>query len=285
MAALARGSEGDRTLAASRLYHQGQGDRGVPLLAAQLRAEEPGARCLAARLLGLLRSPRAIEPLSRALNDPDWAVRRDAAEALGQIGETSAARYLARRLEDPHPRVRIAAARSLRELGATSQIPEALEDEGDAEVRLHLVEALGRDRSRAAERALRGALDDESELVRNLAASYLVERGDLRAVEVLAARLTSESATARREGAEALGRATGPAAAEARRLLEPLLRDPSIEVGLAAAVALNALGDPRGLEHLRALARSDAPPALRARALELLDRLAPEPDEDEPGPD
>lgn len=271
VASLTVGSEGTRTQAAVRLYHLDQGDRGVGPMARQLRSEDPDERCLAARLLGMLRSRRAIAPLSAALNDEEWAVRRDVAESLGQIGDASTAPRLTRLLADPHPRVRIAAIRSLRELGVATSLPRALTEEEETEVRLHLVEALGADLSVPATTALHGVLDDDSELVRLLAASFLVERGDVAAVEMLAARLSLESPTVRREAAEALGRATGPAASAAREALTPRLGDADPEVALSAAASLMALGDRRGAEYLRGLARSAAPPPLRARALELLE--------------
>jgi HEAT repeat protein len=273
VASVVAGDEGDRSRAAARLYHIGQVDAGVPPLVAQLRSEDPDARCLAARVLGILRSGRAVLPLVVALGDADWAVRRDAAEALGQIGDASAAQGLAGRLRDPHPRVRIAAARALREVRVSDALPGALGCEDDPEVRLHLVEALTDDRSRRATRALRRALDDPSELVRLLAATILVERGEPRAVEVIARRLGMSSVTARVEAVEALGRATEQAVPGAVRALGTVLGDPSPEVVLSAAASLARLGDSRGLETLGAVSRGDAPPDVRARALELLDQL------------
>ena len=273
LADLVRGNEGSRTLAASRLYHLGEAGRGVPLLAPRLRHEDPVERCLTARLLGMLRDRRATRPLVAVLDDEDGAVRRNAVEALGQIGDATASSALNRALEDSVPDVRIAAARALREIGVTGALPAALGRESSPEVRLHLVEALARDSSLRAGRALSEALEDESELVRLLAASYLIERGVETALEVIAPRLRHEHDTARREAAEALGHATGAVASQARELLLPLLGDPSHRVMLTAATSLAALDDPRGVAHLRSLVRSSAPPAIRAEALELLERL------------
>lgn len=273
LAALVRGSEGSRTHAASRLYHLGEAGRGVPLLAPRLRSEDPVERCLTARLLGMLRDRRATRALSTALGDDDAAVRRDAAEALGQIGDSTAAPALARALGDEVADVRISAARALREVRVTGSLPAALEREPEPEVRLHLVEALFRDSSSRAESALVGALADESELVRLLAASCLIERGNESALQVLEPRLRHDHVTVRREAAEALGRATGTIVARARELLVPLLTDPSQRVSLTAAASLVSLEDERGVEHLRAVVHGNAPAAIRAEAIAELERL------------
>lgn len=273
LAAVESGPEGARLHAAERLYQLGQADRAVPRITAQLRDDDPVQRCLAARVLGLLRSGRAVASLAAALGDDDWAVRRDVAEALGQIGQPAAVPSLTRRLGDDHPRVRIAAIRSLAELGARQALPAALRREADPEVRLHLVEAIGSSTAAECRRALRRALRDDAESVRLLAASFLVEQGDADAVEVLGARLSSgATATAKREAAEALGRAAGAAAGPARERLALALVDPSTEVTLAAAASLVALGDPRGEEVLRSLASDRNPPEIRARAQDLLER-------------
>ncbi len=273
IAGLVRGSEGARTTAASRLYHLGEADRGVPPLLARLRGEDPVERCLAARLLGMLRSRRAVASLTAALDDDDPAVRRNVIDALAQIGDASTSSALSRALDDPIADVRIAAARALREIGVTRDLAPALERETESEVRLHLVEALSADRTPPSERALRGALSDESELVRLLAASYLIERGNEDALQVLAPRLRHDSATVRRETAVTLGRARAPVVSDVRDLLFSLLDDPSHEVGLAAATSLATLDDQRGIEHLRAISRGDAPAAVRASALEALERV------------
>jgi len=273
---LSRGNEGARLQAASRLYHLGQSDRGVPRVVGSLRHENPDQRCLAARLLGMLRSVRGVAPLIGVLDDEEWAVRRDVAEALGQIGDRSAATALVARLADSHSRVRISAARALGELGVTTGLAAALAREQDPEVRLHLVEALGRNLDSAGTGALQPSLRDDVESVRLLAAGFLVEHGDVDAVGLLGSRLASgQAAVERREAAEALGRATGGAAERAREALGRALMDREATVGLAAARALVRLGDSRGRSHLSAVARGNGPPDLRARALALLDELGP----------
>jgi hypothetical protein len=277
VAALSQGSEGERIRAASRLYHLGHGDLGVVPLARELEAEDPAHRCLAARLLGVLRSRAATAALIRAASDPDPAVRRDAAEALGQLRAPEATPALVGLLADGHAGVRIGAARALGELGGADvggPLIRAIAREEDAEVRLHLVEALSDLHVARADRALGRALDDPSEPVRVLAASHLVERGDRRAGELLAARLGSPSARVRIETAESLARSNGRAAELARERLAASLDDREAEVGLAAAVALARLADPRGIPHLEAVARSAASPTLQSRARELLQRLS-----------
>lgn len=272
--AVTTGSEGGRLHAAERLYHLGQADRAAPRVAPGLHHEDPGERCLAARILGLLRSPQGVSPLVAALDDEDWAVRRDAAEALGQIGASTVASHLNRRLNDEHPRVRISVVRALAELGARTALFQALRGETEPEVRLHFVEAIGPATTTEARRALERALRDDTESVRLLAATFLVERGSVEAVSILGARLASETtATARREAAEALGRSAGTARAPAVRSLVQALVEPSTDVSLTAAASLVSLGDPRGREFLRSIIDGENPPELRARAIELLESV------------
>lgn len=266
------GSEGARVRAAERLFQIGQADRAVSRVASGLRHEDPGERCLAARILGLLRSSQGVSPLVTALDDEDWAVRRDVAEALGQIRSTSAATHLNRRLHDEHLRVRIAVVRALAELGARTALPQALRRETEPEVRLHLVEALVPATTNDARRALEGALRDDAESVRLLAASFLVERGNVDAVTMLGARLSSgATVNARQEAGEALGRSSGAARAQAIRFLVQALVDPSTEVSLRAAASLVSLGDRRGREFLMSIIDGENTPELRARAIELLE--------------
>ncbi len=269
--ALLEGSEGVRVGAATRLFHLGQAGRAVPRLIPRLRSADPNERCLAARLLGLLRSEVAIASLIELLSDDDWAVRRDAAEALGQIGSATAVGAVARRLEDSHLRVRIAAARALGDLDRCAALIAALLDEPDPEVRFHYIEVIGRCDDPAALPALEGALHDEAESLRRLAASYAIERGSTGAVDVLGEGLTQgPGVTSRREAAAALARATGAARAPARSRLAATLNDTNGEVGLAAAVALVELDDPRGRSHLLRVARESRDASLRARAIALL---------------
>jgi len=275
VSALTSGTEGARCRAANRLFLIDEADRGVPSLTRQLQHEDPNERALAARILGLLQSEMGTSALIRALSDDDWAVRRDAAEALGQIGARTAAPVLERLLEDSHPRVRIAAVRSLAEIERPARLPAALGAERVPEVRLHIIEALGLQRSPASRRALLRALNDDIESVRTLAAGYLVERGEPRGLAVLVTRMSSDSTTVRLETVEALHRATGAATAPAHRILVETLSDPEPSVGLAAAAALAAAGDSRGATHLRGVAIGHEQAAVRARALELLLELSP----------
>lgn len=273
VAAVLSGREGERMSAASRLYHRGEAGPAVAPLLRQLRSEDPNERCLAARLLGLLHDPAAEGALLAATRDDDWAVRRDAVEALGQIRGGRSAAHLEGLIDDPQPRVRIAVARALAELGRTERLAEALSTESEIEVRLHLVEALARGGSPAGLAALRQALEDDSEMVRVVAATVLVERGDPRGVEFMVGRASSPSVTVRRECFEALARATSAAVEPARQLLRAGLGDDDARTSLEAATSLARLGDPRGVVHLRAVARGEFPAALRALALTRLEQL------------
>lgn len=180
-----------------------------------------------ARLVAELPAEDARGRLGAWLDDPRPAVRFQAVQAVAALGAPAAAAALAGRLDDPAPEVRAAAAAALGELG-------------DAEARGPLGARLDREGDPAARLAVAVALAD---------------LGDGAGGHVLVEALGSPEAADAIAAAEALGAlrleaAREPLARRAGRRLGPLL------VRAACAAALAGLGDPRGVEGLRAVLRA-----------------------------
>src|SRR5690606_25695760 len=101
-----------------------------------------------------------------ALDAPEPALRAAGLRRLALLSARSQERAIAARLDDDAPLVRAAAARALAELGRGSRALSArLPREQAPEVRVELIDALGRLGDRAALDALIKALDDPGEVV------------------------------------------------------------------------------------------------------------------------
>ncbi|MBF5043246.1 hypothetical protein FGE12_12675 [Aggregicoccus sp. 17bor-14] len=123
--------------------------------------------------------------------------------------------------------------------------------------RLRLADAFDAKTARDSRPALEAVLADGSEApsLRGVAAQLLAFRFRRESVPALLAALPAKDATLRSIVAEALGTAR---AGEAAPALAPLLKDPSLWVRQNAALALHGLGDARGTEALRTLAKAPA---------------------------
>lgn len=123
----------------------------------------------AAELLGEMRAVEAEERLVELLHHGDTRVRRSAARALLQLGSRSASRAVHDAMRDQSPEVRaqIAGAIAARpDAQSVITLTRALDDEGDTEVQLALIDALGRVGSREAVRRLAGIAAPEGRLFR-----------------------------------------------------------------------------------------------------------------------
>jgi HEAT repeat protein len=137
------------TLADRRLYFEMllKLPLAIPVLSKMLGAPHWHVARNAADLLGELRAAEAEGPLTAALQHADERVRRAAAHALAKIGTPSAADSLGSALADSSPlvRVQVAAGLSTRKAPAsTTTLTRALDAEGDSEVQLAILNALGR---------------------------------------------------------------------------------------------------------------------------------------------
>ena len=121
----------------------------------------------AADLLGQLHAAEAEAALVGALQHQDERVRRVVAQALTRLGTPGAVVALRGALVDPSPLVRVQAAGGLaRRKGARSAntLTRALETEGDPEVQLAVIAALGRLGTPDAVNRLIGAAEPDGRL-------------------------------------------------------------------------------------------------------------------------
>ena len=266
------GSAGERSRALARLGYLGS-DRAATVLARGLSDGDPEARLSACRDLADLGGLGAAPHLTRALADPEPAVRREAALGLGAVRDRRAVEPLARRLRDDDGPVRSAAAVALGRIGgpaAERAVCARVLAETEPSVQVALAEALGASGGEAALRSLRILARSPHARVAGVAALALAPHGDPAAVEVLLQRVASDDPTARTRAALALAH---PAYRNATpRLAELLLRDSDEELRAAAATALAAQGDSRGLRFLVAGATA-GPEAMRFACSEALDRM------------
>ncbi|MBL1113711.1 fumarate reductase/succinate dehydrogenase flavoprotein subunit [Streptomyces sp. 110] len=236
-------------------------------------------------------SPRILELLAVAeeqpelaalrpyLADPDPAVRRAAVAALTETAPPGTGPALAAALADTDADVRADAAASLRELVEVLPPEPALREPlvGGLDVADPVVRAAALDVLRAlglgdAELFAR-ALADAAIAVRIQAVRGLVSVDALTALEPGVADASREVRVAT---AGALGTlAPGGRAADARRLLAPLLRDPDVLVRAAALEALASAGCPAPLDAEAVAALGDAAWQVRKGAATALSAAAP----------
>ena len=144
----------------------------------------------------------------------------------------------------------------------------ALKD-GDVEVRMNAVQALGEIKDPRAVEPLIAALKDMYKYVRGNAARALGEISDQRAVEPLIVALKDENEYVRRQAAWALGEIKEP------RTVEPLiaaLKDKNWDVRENVAKVLGNIKDPRAIEPLIA-ALKDWDGFRRGNAAEALEKI------------
>ncbi|SEC39222.1 fumarate reductase/succinate dehydrogenase flavoprotein subunit [Streptomyces melanosporofaciens] len=232
-------------------------------------------------LLALAEEQPELPALQPYLADPDPAVRRAAVATLTETAPPGTGPALAAALADADGGVRADAAASLRELVEVLPPDSALReplvhglDVADPVVRaaaLDVLRALGLGDAELFARAL----TDTAIGVRIQAVRGLVSVDALTALAPGAADASREVrvATAGALGTLAPG---GGRAADARRLLTPLLRDPDVLVRAAALEALASAGCPAPLDAEVVAALGDAAWQVRKGAATALSAAAPE---------
>ncbi|MBD3008005.1 fumarate reductase/succinate dehydrogenase flavoprotein subunit [Streptomyces sp. 5-10] len=230
-------------------------------------------------LLALAEEQPELAALRPSLADPDPAVRRAAVAALTETAPPGTGPALAAALADADAGVRADAAASLRELVEVLPPEPALREPlvhglavADPVVRaaaLDVLRALGLGDAELFARALADAAIG----VRIQAVRGLVSVDALTALEPGAVDASREVRVAT---AGALGTlAPGGRAADARRLLAPLLRDPDVLVRAAALEALASAGCPAPLDAEAVAALGDAAWQVRKGAATALSAAAP----------
>ena len=132
----------------------------------------------AADLLGELNAAEADVPLSELLKHDDDRVRRAATNALSKLGTPHAMLALKRALKDTSPQVRATAAAGLASRRSTNGQPSAstllraLEGEGDVEVQIAILQALGRVANAEAIDRLIKAAEPDGRLFKRKPVSY-----------------------------------------------------------------------------------------------------------------
>jgi HEAT repeat protein len=287
----------ERQAATNQLLAAGQG--ALPPLIRLAGSDDPYLRRLVAGVLGMIGDEAGLEPLFRLVDDAEGGVRLAAVQALGKIRHIRSAERLSRLLEDPDPKISGMAANSLEKLGELALEPVfVILTHESADVRVRVIDVLGRLRHEGAcERLVRGlrdssawvrlvsaqalgeigepmavpalidALDDRDKLVRAMAAEALGKIRDYRASMKLLERINDESELVRRNVFLALARIGNPAAIP---FLVKAVDEPETAVRLAAIEALGLLRAKVAAGKLRAIARpwpwSREPGALKAAA-------------------
>ena len=244
----------------------------------------------AAKGLAKLGTKEAVDALKEAvLRDAFWGVQAQAARALGSVGSEAALEALIECLSVEHARARRAVAGALGEFrdeppahrGARAvEALERLLREGDASyyVEAAAAAALGKTRSASAFGGLEAALEKEShnEVIRVRAFEGFGELRDERALPIAVEWTRYGRPPQAREAATAclgkLGRYAERKEPALDRLVE-LLDDSGLRVRLAAAAALQELGDDRVIPALERLAGRDLDGRVVRRCREVVARL------------
>jgi HEAT repeat protein len=245
------------------------GKQMVEALLARLEDKSSHVRSAVVRALGEIGDRRAVEPMLARLKDGNSQVRWAAARSLGRLGDTRAVEPLLVRLKEDKSHVQSVAARALGELDDVRALKPLLARLRDRRVgqgaRWALEEFCGVKPAKTlltslmsgavvqASRQLSDArgveqlivrLDDESVVVRWVAAWMLGKVADARAVEPLLKRLEDDEWCVRQSAARALGKVRDV------RAVEPLLEQLGDEewcVRQSVARALGRLGDVRAV--------------------------------------
>jgi HEAT repeat protein len=193
--------------------------------------------------LALLAHPAALGALERGLSDEDGTVRMLAVQGLGKIGNPRSAPKLVALLNDKTVGVRREAARTIgmfRQPVWSKTLVGAAKAEGEIEVRVAMLVAVGMSGDLKQERALEGFLKSSSEATRLGAARGLCLLGSPKGLSVAKGQLSSLQPSERLRGVLLL---EGAAPKLNKKLLMPLLADTDKAVAAKAARVLYQGGE------------------------------------------
>lgn len=261
-----RGEAGERLVALLR--ETGSVGRYLEMLSGGTRAE----RLTAVRNLSLLREQRVFEALIGRLDDESPEVRLAAAEELVNLGVEVPVGELIAKLDFGFETGSLELQKIFRKLakGKTEEIIRVLDAEERENVRIVLIDALGRGDDYAAVSAIIRQFDSPSVDVRAESMRALAALSHPDSIPVVLGALGDESWVVRAQAAICVGRIGVSSAVDQ---LAGLLDDPEWWVQFRAAESLVRLGG-RGLETLRAISGTPSP-AGRVAQIVLAERGEP----------
>ena len=222
----------------------------------------------------------AVDSLQTFLTHPSERVRKKAVAAAGQMMDTAAVSLLLPLLRDPAPEVRVEAVFALGQLG-TSRSQDALmelyERERDLEVRLAIIEALGKMGDLKAWPLLRQVLEEK---VPALRAEAALSVGRLAYRKIIPKDAVSALLPLRRDPVAeirwrvmyALMRLADSTTAS---VMQEGLKDRDARVRMQAARGLGVIRAGEAVEALEAAARTDPDWRVRVNAARALGQIAP----------
>jgi len=236
-------------------------------------------RIQAIQALGRSGGLAALKALKECLEqDSFWGVRAEAALTLGRLRTRTALQALVPSLRDEHPKARRAVARALgsfRGEDVADHLQRAAKGDRSALVEAEALLSLGKSRSSRAFDILVSALERPShcDVIRVHALTGLAELADLRAVpHLLEWSGYGSPRKARVAAVRGLGRLGRSNPAILDRLLY-LLKDPMVDVQLAAAASLGELGDVSAIPSLASARDETDDGRLRRTLHEARDRI------------
>ena len=215
---------------------------------------DPEVRAAAARVIGRLKISEAADALVKAINDSHAEVRYAAMLALGSMRDARAASALAQQFEFYKKGEGASSAlEALADIGSSASVAvfKANVDDKDPYIRRAAIEGLGRAGDTSQIDTIgRLATTDDSAMVR-LAAAFAMQKLGRDYTSRIVDQMNDEKVV---QQAEEYLMELGPAVVPA---LTPRLRDPEVNVRLAVADLLGALGTDSSIPALKA-AESDS---------------------------
>ena len=141
------------------------------------KKEQMDVRCRALESISMMSRPQVEVMIRQAYQSDDLEFRASALCAMGRTCNSDWLSILLQELSSPHPQLRFEAARACAELEAAEAVPRLIEltSDGDAQVQISAVEALGRIGGSEAKQALQECLDSADDAISEAAEDALEE--------------------------------------------------------------------------------------------------------------